>query len=305
MFAAAKRRLLTYLFKRYFRPRLEELTGNRVLRLDYAAGHAPRYTPTSGAHPELLPWFEAQRTACLATIRLLHAYRDDLERIPIAAADPLSPYWKNKWFTGLDAMALYAIVASRRPRRIIEVGSGNSTKFAARAIRDHRLETTIVSIDPKPRTEIDQLCDRVIRSRVEKTDLALFNDLAAGDILFIDSSHRVYTGADVTILVLEVIPRLRPGVILHIHDIFLPWDYPAEWSSRYYSEQYLLASLLLAQPARFRLLVSNAFVSYEPELRREARELFSGSSLAYMLEKQFSAGGIRGLSGMSLWLEVM
>ena len=70
-------------------------------------------------------------------------------------------------------------------------------------------------------------------------------------------------------------------------------------------EQYLLASLLLAQPARFRLLMSSAFVSYDLELRREASELFAGSGLAYMFDKRFHSGGVRGLSGMSLWLEVM
>ena len=305
MFTTAKQRLLKSVFRRYFLPRLEELTGNRVLQLDYPAGSKPRYTPESAAHPELLPWFQAHAPACQATLRVIHEYRTDLERIPRDAADSLAPYWKNKWFSGLDAMTLYGIVASRRPRRITEVGSGNSTKFAARAIRDHRLETTIVSIDPRPRAEIDQLCDRIVRSRAEKVDVALFDDLAAGDILFIDSSHRVYTGSDVTMLFLEVVPRLRPGVILHIHDVFLPWDYPAEWTSRYYSEQYLLASLLLAQPARFRLLMSSAFVSYDSELRREASELFSGSGLAYMFDKQFQSGGVRGLSGMSLWLEVM
>ena len=305
MLKAAKQRLLKSVFRRYFLVRLEELTGNRVLRLDYPAGSKPKYTPTSGAHPALLPWFQAHTPACQAMMRVIHEYRADLERIPRDTVDPRTPYWKNKWFSGLDAMALYAIVASRHPRRITEVGSGNSTKFVARAIQDHRLETTIVSIDPQPRAEIDQLCDRIVRSRAEKVDLTLFDDLAAGDILFIDSSHRVYTSSDVTTLFLEVVPRLRPGVILHIHDIFLPWDYPAEWTSRYYSEQYLLASWLLAQPARFRLLMSSAFVSYDPELRREASELFAGSGLAYMFDKQFRSGGVRGLSGMSLWLEVM
>jgi len=305
MFTTARQRLLKRLFKRYFLPRLAELTGNRVVQLDYSAGSKPRYTPQSGAHPELLSWFQAQTPACQAAMRVIHEYRADLERIPQDTVDPLSPSWKNKWFTGLDAMALYAIVASRRPRRITEVGSGHSTKFAARAIRDHRLETTLVSIDPHPRAEIDQLCNRIVRSRAEKVDLALFGDLAAGDILFIDSSHRVYTGSDVTMLFLDVVPRLRPGVILHVHDIFLPWDYPVQWTSRYYSEQYLLASLLLAQPARFRLLMSSAFVSYDPELRQEASELFSGSGLAYMFDRQFRSGGVRGLSGMSLWLEVV
>lgn len=304
MFRRAKRRLLRSLFKRFFLPRLQELSGNRVVPLEYPAGSAPRYTQDSGPRPDLHPWFEAQSAACQSTLRLIHQYRADLEQIPVTAVDPLTPCWKNGWFTGLDAMSLYAFVASRRPRRIIEVGSGYSTKFAARAIRDHGLETTIVSIDPKPRAGIDQLCDRVVRSRVEHADLALFDELAAGDILFIDSSHRVFTGSDVTVLLLDVVPRLRPGVLLHIHDVFLPWDYPEEWSSRYYSEQYLLASLLLWQPARFRLLRSNVFVSWEPGLRRDACELLSGSNRAYMLETHFRLGGVRGLLGLSLWLEV-
>ena len=305
MFTAARQRILHYVFRRYFLNRIEELTGNRVVRLDYAAGGKPTYTPKSGGHPVLLPWFENQRSACQETLRVIREHRSDLERIPRDGDDPLSPHWKNKWFSGLDGMTLYALVASRRPRRLTVVGSGNSTKFAARAIRDHRLETTLVSIDPKPRADIDRLCDHVVRSRVEKVDFALFDELEAGDILFIDSSHRVYTSSDVTRLFLEVVPRLRRGVILHVHDIFLPWDYPAEWTTRYYSEQYLLASLLLAQPARFRLLMSSAFASYDPALRRQAREAWSDSPLAFMLDEQFASGGVRGLSGMSLWLDVL
>ena len=82
MLKAAKQRLLKSVFRRYFLIRLEELTGNRVLRLDYPAGSKPKYTPTSGAHPALLPWFQAHTPACQAMMRVIHEYRADLERIP-------------------------------------------------------------------------------------------------------------------------------------------------------------------------------------------------------------------------------
>jgi hypothetical protein len=137
---------------------------------------------------------------------------------------------------------------------------------AARAIRDQQLRTRIISIDPQPRAEIDALCESVIRDPLEKVDLAVFDQLVPGDILFIDSSHRVFTNSDVTVLFLDVLPRLQPGVLVHMHDIFLPHDYPPEWRDRYYSEQYMLAATLLAHGPRFRVALPNAFIAQDPQL---------------------------------------
>jgi hypothetical protein len=93
--------------------------------------------------------------------------------------------------------------------------------------------------------EIDRLCDSVIRRPLEELDLSIFDDLEPGDFLFIDSSHRTFSNSDVTVVFMDVLPRLRTGVIVHFHDIFWPYDYLPEWANQYYSEQYLLHSYLL------------------------------------------------------------
>jgi hypothetical protein len=110
------------------------------------------------------------------------------------------------------------------------------------------LNTKIVSIDPSPRVEIDRLCDRVIRRRFEDCALSELPKLEPGDVLFVDNSHRAFQNSDVTVFFLELLPSLPAGVTVGLHDIYLPSDYPPEWSRRYYSEQYLLAAWLLANP---------------------------------------------------------
>ena len=133
----------------------------------------------------------------------------------------------------------------RRPRRFIEIGSGNSTKFARRAIRDLSLNTSIVSIDPFPRSEIDAICDEVVRLPLEQVPGQFFNEIGVDDLLFFDGSHRAFQNSDATVFFTEVIPSLTSDVMVGVHDIFLPHDYPPNWLRRDYSEQYLLASWLL------------------------------------------------------------
>ena len=100
--------------------------------------------------------------------------------------------------------------------------------MARLVVRDHHLRTRVISSDPRPRVEIHSLCDEGIRHPLESIDLAVFDQLAPGDILFIDSSHRVFTNSDVNVVFLEVLPRLQPGVLVHLNDIFLLYDYPPE-----------------------------------------------------------------------------
>jgi predicted O-methyltransferase YrrM len=171
----------------------------------------------------------------------------------------------NGWLSPFDLASLYCLVALNHPQLYLEVGSGISTGVARRALRDHQLRSRVVSIDPQPRAQIDSLCDEIIRQPLENVDLAIFDRLAPGDILFIDSSHRAFTNSDVTVVFLDVLPRLQPGVLVHLHDIFLPYDYPPEWRDWYYSEQYLLAAMLLGQTSRFRIALPNAFISHDPE----------------------------------------
>lgn len=158
----------------------------------------------------------------------------------------------NDYYTTPDAEVLYAMVALNRPSRIIEVGSGNSTKLFRHAITDRELTTRLISIDPDPRCEIAKYSDQVIRQRLEEiTDPTLFSSLEPNDILFIDSSHEIKIGNDVVRLLLNVLPVLRSGVLIHLHDIFLPWDYPQRWIVDYrwnWTEQYLVQALLAENP---------------------------------------------------------
>jgi hypothetical protein len=300
-----KRRALEYGFARYYRWRLAEFYENQLIEVDYPVNPVPRYPAGQSSHPLLWHWFDRGREQCAEALQAMAGFRSTFEGIPNETADESSPHWQQKWFSALDGMALYMFVARRRPARIVEVGSGNSTKFAARAIGDHGLATTITSIDPQPRAEIDKLCARVIRQPLEQVDQQVFFELARGDFLIIDNSHRAFTNSDVTTFFLEILPNLQPGVVLHLHDIFLPWDYPEQWRNRYYSEQYLLGCWILAGPERLRLLLSNVFVSYDNQLRRLVMDLFAGSTVAHMVSPEFSYGSLRGVSGTSFWSEVV
>lgn len=299
-----KRRALQFGFERYYAWRIPEFYAHQVIEVDYPVDPSPRYVPATGPHPILWRWFDRQRQACADTLQTIVAYRPRFEAVPRDTAHPHSPQWNQPWFSALDAMALYALIATRRPSRIIEIGSGNSTRFAAAAIADHALGTTLTSIDPHPRADIDVLCDEVIRAPLERIDQRVFRELRAGDVLFVDSSHRAFTNSDVTTFFFDVLPTLPAGVLVHVHDVFLPWDYPTQWRNRYYSEQYLLGCWLLSGPERLRLIQSNVFVSWDDELRKVMTEAFAGSSLAWMCAPDYVYGNLHGVSGTSFWAEV-
>lgn len=172
-------------------------------------------------------------------------YSEEINRVPQEKVDEVSPFWNNGYFSGDDARLAYAITRAFRPRKIIEIGSGNSTKFFRKAIQDGALATKLTSIDPQPRAEIDSISDRIIRRSVLDAELGIFDELAEGDILFFDGSHLVFNGTDTTRFFLEVLPGLKKGILVHIHDIMLPWEYIEEFTRRGYNEQYMLATLLL------------------------------------------------------------
>jgi hypothetical protein len=159
---------------------------------------------------------------------------------------------RNDWFECVDAEMLYAVVRHFQPARIVEVGSGFSTRVIRKAIGDGGLSTHLTCIDPQPRAPIRDYADKHVASRVEAISPSIIADpLAANDILFIDSSHRIVQGGDVPFLFLEVLPRLQRNVLVHVHDIFLPFDYPEKilgqrWN---WNEQYLLHAFLAYNPA--------------------------------------------------------
>jgi hypothetical protein len=175
----------------------------------------------------------------------LAEYADALQAI--GSGDTPAPRWTQDWFPRLDAAMVYAIVRTRRPRRIVEVGAGHSTRFFCKAIEDEGLATELVSIDPAPRAALPAAPGlRLMTVPVQQAGLAPFRALAAGDILSIDSGHVLMPGSDVDFLLNAVLPVLPAGVLVHFHDIFLPDPYPASWAWRGYNEQSALA-LLVAQ----------------------------------------------------------
>ena len=172
----------------------------------------------------------------------IEAYAPELEAI--GQQPPPAPRWNQDWFPRLDAAAAYAMVRTLGPKRIIEVGSGHSTRFLARAVADGTLNTQITAIDPQPRASLEGLAVRWLKQRVQATSLSVFEALEERDILFIDSSHQMKSGSDVEFLLEKVLPRLAGGVRVHFHDIFLPDPYPAAWAWRRYNEQEAVASLI-------------------------------------------------------------
>ena len=131
----------------------------------------------------------------------------------------------------------------------------------------------IISIDPYPRRQIDAVCDRIMREPLETAELDAFAELQAGDIVFVDGTHRVFTNSDAVVFFLDVLPALPPGVLVGIHDIHLPDDYPPAYTYRHYSEQYLLATYLLAEPDWLRTVLPCWYLSDHPRLARLVGDL--------------------------------
>lgn len=232
-------------------------------------------------HPELNILIGAGRARYRDFITDLGDMASDFAGVPLGGdyAKP-EPFWLNAWFPALDGMALTGMLRRENPVRFLEIGSGVSTKFARRAVTTYGLRTRLTSIDPQPRNEVDALCDEVIRQPLERCDPALFQALEPGDILFLDSSHRSFQGSDVTVFFLEILPRLKPGVIVHIHDIYLPDDYISGHVWRLWNEQYLLATALLFGPQAFEILFPCWYVGRDPDLRRHAQATLCQGPLA-------------------------
>jgi hypothetical protein len=229
---------------------------------------------------------------------LLHNIKQDP-----ASQNTITPFWNNRFFSCLDAASLVSLMLSWKPRRYFEIGSGQSTLFARHAVTSGGLRTTITSVDPKPRREIDAACDSVIRKSLEDCDLAIFHELEAGDFLFFDGTHRVFTNSDVTVFFLEVLPQLRSGILVHVHDIFLPCDYSPALNNRFYSEQYLLGAMLLCGTPPFRVVLPNYFVCTDPALSEQVHRIFQAP--AGSRDIPFFYANQPDTPGVSFWFEIV
>lgn len=178
-------------------------------------------------------------------------YREEL-MFPDDSPDPAEFTLNNGHYQSCDAEILYCMVRHFTPSRIVEIGSGNSTRLAARALAASGLlgKSELFAIEPFPEPVLKQGfpgLTGLIEKKVQDMDPDFFSTLRENDILFIDSSHVVKTKNDVVFEYLEILPRLAPGVLVHIHDIYLPWDYPKKSVVdlyKFWSEQYLLQAFL-------------------------------------------------------------
>ena len=245
---------------------------------DQLAAEVPTYAPFEAL-------FHATEPVFAAVLDLI----DDVSDVLIGlGGEPPEPRWQQGWFSRLDGAAAYVMVRQCQPRRIVEIGSGHSTRFMVRALFDGQIGCDFTAIDPTPRADIARLSLNHIPSLVQDAPIEPFAALEAGDILFIDSSHLVQPGTDVDWLVGRVLPCLPEGVLVHFHDICLPDDYFADWAWRGYNEQQVVAALLGA----------GGF-----------RPLFASHYVATRMAEMVAAGGagripiIDGGRETSLWLE--
>lgn len=176
----------------------------------------------------------------LTLVNELTAYSNELRELQFD--------FHNGFFNGFDAAVYYSLIRHLQPQRIVEIGGGYSTQIADRALaRNGTGKLTCIEPYPEERLNGAKLNLELITKRVEEIDVGFFSSLEANDILFIDSSHTVKFGSDVCFEFLEVLPRLKPGVWIHVHDIFFPHDYPKEWlieRRQAWNEQYLLEAFL-------------------------------------------------------------
>lgn len=266
-----------------------------TIRLDHpvTSDLRPRYGFGRPPHPKLESLISSRRAEFAAQLQGFAQFFDDLADISMTGERSVEPCWINPWLIGLDTTSLYSYMRTRKPANYVEVGSGQSTKVVARARKDGEASTIITSIDPQPRSEIDELCDKVLRTTLEEADLErCFGRLVPGDIVFFDGSHRVLPNSDCVAFFLDVLPALPAGVLVGIHDIYLPEDYPEGFLELWWSEQYVLAAILIFGGPRLDVVLPTFYVSGVPEL-------------AQLLDPLFSRPAFSGLNrrGSVFWVE--
>ncbi len=198
----------------------------------------------------------------------------------------------NRWYETPDVEIYASMISAYRPTDIVEVGSGFSTMVARRTIDWAGTATTLTAIDPKPRRAVDGVADLVVGSCVEDVDLAArpWSTLGERVLLFVDSSHVVRAGGDVPFLFNRVIPSLPPGSVVHVDDIYLPWEYPVSYRKRLYTEQYVLQALLC----------------FSERFRTRFATHYMGRCHGALMREVFgpAVGGSTGRLGSSYWFEV-
>lgn len=266
--------------------------GVDLLRLDFPP--APDAVPVWGhgrpPHPEIAVMLAENQAdqlslldTCLATAAECLSWPDHED-----STNPALPWRDNPFLTLFDQVSLHGLLRHFRPERYLEIGSGMSTRVAWQARRLGVFPMEIISVDPEPRLSITALCDQVHRCRLEAMTERFLSLVTPRTAIFFDGSHRTFPGSDVTIFFLNLLPRLPAGTLVHIHDIYLPGDYPPALFNRYWSEQYLLAAYLLGGGRRTKVIFPCAHLAAQADTR----------------ERLASTLGSADLNGSSFWLRI-
>ena len=210
----------------------------------------------------------------------------------------------NGTFEWMDARLLYYFLQKNKPKKIIEIGSGNSTLLICNTKSIFNLELEIICIEPYPSNYLEELNERgeitLIKDKLENIDLNIFSDLQENDILFIDSSHVLKLDSDVMFYFTKIFPLLNKNVLIHIHDIFFPFDYPLSWlkEGRFWNEQYFLY-VFLQYNTKFKIKFCNSYsyYKYKKKLQKIQKE-------SYEVANKISDKTSSVFSGGSMWLIV-
>jgi hypothetical protein len=234
----------------------------------YHPTYADADLPADVTPPRLLTGLDLDEPGQIAFLAMLD-YQDELASLANDPDPQLGFRYENDQYGFGDADALYAMIRHFKPRRIFEIGSGHSTRVARKAVlanaaADPALQCRHVCIEPYEMPWLERLGPEIIRKRVEDVPLDLFDELEAGDILFVDSSHVIRPFGDVLVEFQSIIPRLAKGVVVHVHDIFTPRDYPEKWLREerlLWNEQYLL-EVMLTHSARYRTVLAMNWMAH-------------------------------------------
>lgn len=248
--------------------------------------------------PRDLPGLDLATASSLELIAKLSEYRDE----PLSGRVPGGRRFlpENGTYGLADAALLYAMVRHWRPARVVEIGSGNSTLVLMQALEVNRAEGAAcehLCIEPYEMPWLEATGATVVRNLVEDVDPATFERLEENDILFVDNSHMIRPQGDVLTVTQSILPRLRPGVIVHIHDLFTPRDYPEAWLLRdrcMWNEQYLVEAFLTFND-RFETVVAanHLFVDHRAQynsLRAELNEAQNHPPAAYWIRRRHAEG---------------
>tara|TARA_B100000683_G_scaffold274377_1_gene322363 strand:- start:3068 stop:3784 length:717 start_codon:yes stop_codon:yes gene_type:complete len=194
-------------------------------------------------------------------------------------------------YPDLDRVSLYCLVRQFQPKHVFEIGSGESTYIVRQALRDGSIHSAHVSVEPYRADEVPADV-RVVTQEVQELDDTFFDVLAQDDILFIDSSHVTMPYGDTLTELLTILPRLNKGVLVHIHDIFLPYDYPQNWFKKnyVYTEQWLVALMLYGAGGEWEIVWHSALMC-----KRHSAQILKMPSYPLRLGQTSPKGG-------SLWL---